>query len=350
MALNNGSPTFHDLIKDVGNRAQKDSNESASAILDLAVKLTAWIVQKRGFHFESLGLQIRDVAADAVAELLSESEQGVPLMRYLREITAETDDPEEIEARLRTILVGTINQNITRILAEFDPSYAKTLRMLRIHVRKSADISVKKAISGHWFYRGSEAESQFHLPALTAEALKSRITIIRSDLNPSVIVMEACLDYLASQTEYRRAVHETDVMKLTVDFLGSELESVTKGHEEAHDDHDYMLLADAVETAITETRQWATKKYVKKQKLSLAELEAMIGAIRMLLLDSADGETESHYYYLRQQMTGLSYDRFRADYRNTFQYILRQIFTKAKGLLVSLGYDRTEEPMESTGD
>lgn len=327
-----------------------NAHQLSTLVLNLAVKLTSWIVQKRGFHFESLGLQIRDVAADAVAELLSESEDGVPLIRYLREITAETDDPEEIEARLRTILVGTINQNITRILAEFDPSYAKTLRMLRIHVRKSADILVKKAISGHWFFRGSEAEAQFHLPALTAEALKSRITIMRSDLNPSVIVMEASLDYLASQSEHRRAVHETDVMKLTVDFLGSELESVTKGQEEARDDHDYTLLVDAVESAITETRQWATKKYVKKQKLSLAELEAMIGAVRMLLLDTADGDPESHYYYLRQQMTGLSYERFRADYRNTFQYILRQFFTNAKGLLVSLGYDRTEEPMETTGD
>lgn len=86
-----------------------DHQRLVSAVIDLAITTTKWIVKKRGFHFESLGLSIRDVTADVVAELLSESEDGVPIIRFLSEITAETDDTEEIEARLRTILVGAVN-------------------------------------------------------------------------------------------------------------------------------------------------------------------------------------------------------------------------------------------------
>jgi hypothetical protein len=172
--------------------------------------------------------------------------------------------------------------------------------------------------------------------------LKTCITIKHGDGNPSVIVLEACLNYLDTQNEFRKAVHESDVMRLTLDLLGSDLHSVTKDSEHPHDNYDYKLLVDAVETSIVATRQWASKKYVRKNKLSVQELEAMIGAIRMYVLDSAEGEPESHYYYLRQHLQGLSYDRFRTDYRNTFQYILRQYFTNAKELLVSLGYERTD--------
>jgi len=319
-----------------------DQHQLCRIILDLAITTTKWIVMKRGFHFESLGLSIKDVATDAVAELLSGADGDLPIIRYLKENAGDTDDPILIEAHLRAIVVRTINQNITRILAEYDPVYAKSLRMLRTYVRRTKCISVRQAVSGCWYFTGEEESAAFHLPALRAEDLKTRIVIQRSDQNPSVQVLEACLRFLSTQTEFRRAVSETGVMRLTLAVLSEDLRLVTRDGVEGRDDHDRKLLVDAVETAIVETRNWAASKYVKKRKLSVAELEAMISAIRMFVLDSADGEPESHFYYLRQHLSALTYERFRADYRNTFQYILRQFFTKARGLLVSLGYEWTE--------
>jgi hypothetical protein len=128
-------------------------------------------------------------------------------------------------------------------------------------------------------------------------------------------------------------------MKLALELIGSNMKSVVHDHEWHRDDTDYNQLLDAVETAITVTRKWVTEKYVVKGKLSNTELEAFMGAIRMYVLDSADGEPESHFYYLRQHLSGLSYERFRVDYRNTYDYILRQYFTNARALLVSLGYE-----------
>lgn len=336
------SGTIHGLTSE-------DHHSLVSAVLDLAITTTKWIVQKRGFHFESLGLSLRDVATDAVAELLSGSDGDPPIIRYLKENTGDSDDPAVIEAHLRAIVVRTINQNITRILAEYDPVYAKSLRMLRIHVRRTESISVRQAVAGCWYFKGDDQHAAFNLPALRAEDLKTHIVITRSDQNPSVQVLEACLNFLGTQSEFRRAVSESDVMRLTLELLGEDLRMASRESVPSDNNHDYKLIEDAVATAMVETRKWATRKYVEKQKLSVPELEAMIGAIRMFILDSADGEPESYFYYLRQHLPALTYERFREDYRNTFQYILRQFLTKTRGLLVSLGYERMDATEDLTG-
>jgi hypothetical protein len=329
-----------------------DTRALASYLLELAVTTTKWIVRRRGFHFDAMGLSIRDVATDAVAELLVEDGSGecTPIRGFLEHEVAESDDDTLIEAHVRAIVVRTINQNITRILAEYDPVYAKSLRMLRIHVKRSAGVSMKRAISGDWYFRGTVADASFHLPALPINDLRTRFSVQRMNENPSVSVLEACLDSLADQDDYRKAVHESDVMRLTLELLGSDLESVTHDGEMLVHDHDQKLLFESLESAVTSTRAWASEKYVRKSKLSCDELEAMIGAIKMYLLDVADGEPESHYYYLRHHLAGLSYERFRADYRNTFQYILKQFFTNARGLLLSLGYERMESHVDTMGE
>lgn len=94
-----------------------DSRSMSTAVLDLAITTTKWIVQKRGFHFESLGLSIRDVAMDAVAELLTDDGNEMPIIRYLKE-SAEGSGTLRRKERKRTL--GSIYEstNISRILAE----------------------------------------------------------------------------------------------------------------------------------------------------------------------------------------------------------------------------------------
>jgi hypothetical protein len=315
------------------------------AAIDLAVTLTEWTVRKRGYHFHSLGLSVRDVAYDAIAELLSESEddQLSPLQRSLSTALGDDTDPEAFHAHIQAILLGTIHRNLTRIFAEYDPVYAKMLRMLRIHIRKSDSIHSKQSVSGYLYFRLPEDQILLRNESLPLQDLKTRIQLPDVDGNPSVVALIACLDYLESQSTYRRAVSESDVMKVAMEMIGNDLRAITHDHEQAFDDNDRAKIEESVESAITATRKWAVDKYVQKGKLSLREVEAMMQSIRMYVSDLAEGGAESHYYYLRQHLTGLSYDRFRKDYRNTYEYIVRTFFTKAQSLLVSLGY---ENPME----
>lgn len=313
-------------------------------VVDLSESIAGWIVRKHGYHVQSMGLSIRDIAYDVVAELVSSSKNTseVPILRMLKTALGDSTDPVLFESHLRTILLGTIHKNLTRIFAEYDPVYAKMLRMLRIHVRKNDSIKSKLNVSGCIYFRLPEDEILLQKEALPLQDLRMRIQVPEVDGNPSVVALFACLDYLESQSTYRRAVSESDVMKIAMELIGNDLRTETHESVDFHEGSDKHQIEEAVESAISETRVWVTEKYVEKGKLSHREVEAIMQSIRMYVSDLAEGDTESHYYYLRQHLTGLSYDRFRSDYRNTYEYIVRTFFTKAQALLVSLGY---ENPM-----
>ncbi len=107
-----------------------------------------------------------------------------------------------------------------------------------------------------------------------------------------------------------------------------------KAMEIVEQSRSHQPIADAVEMAVAKTRRWALDAYVRKGKLSHVEMEGIMQAIREYALDLSEDQAESHFFYLHRHLAGLTYERFRSEFRNVFQYVLKAFFTNGSGLLV----------------
>lgn len=77
------------------------------AVVDQAVNLTEWTVWKRGYHLHGLGLSLRDVAYDAVAELLSDENEHThyPLHQSLSAAVGQVRKTDKASVHLRIVLM-----------------------------------------------------------------------------------------------------------------------------------------------------------------------------------------------------------------------------------------------------
>ncbi len=309
-------------------------------VLDAAAHVAGWMTHRRGYHFEKMGLSRRDVACDVVAELLAEHE-GRALGRFrmaLARFEYVTRDAAAFDAALMQILTVTIDQNLTRIFREFDPVYARALRMLRLHVREhDGELRIDRDLAGT-LYAPADARDDRHLELATLDELRSMLYIREMNGNPAISVLTACLEALGRQATFRCAVHEADVMRLTIDHIGRTFDP--EQFVEPVDDvsHDRRLFFTEIEHALERTRAWLEASYVSRHKLTLTECEALLSALRAYVHDLANNDEQARYSYLRAVMPELTYDRYRATYRNMFDYVVRTFFTNARDLLLSSGY------------
>lgn len=309
-------------------------------VLDAATHVAGWIVHTRGYTFVKMGLTLDDISCDVVADLLA-AHDGSALHRFrtsLEHFDGVTTDTAAFDAALMQILTVTVDQNLTRLFREFDPVYARALRMLRLFVRDHPDlVRIERDLAGT-LYVAAAAPDDRERAVVPWDVLETMLHVGAPDGNPAVIVLESCLQMLHDHPVFRCAVHESAVMRLTIDLLGRSFTPEIQVEQEAGVGHDRSLLLAEIERALDMTQAWITSSYVARCKLTSAEGEALLSALRMFVRDIGENDERARVTYLQAVMPGLSYEVFRTRYRNLFDYMIRVFFTNARSLLLSSGY------------
>jgi hypothetical protein len=91
-----------------------------------------------------------------------------------------------------------------------------------------------------------------------------------------------------------------------------------------------------IEKALDESRAWIAHKYMRSGRLSDPEAVAIVSACRSALLDAAFSAQQDHFVYMKESMPGLTYERYRSEYRSRTEYIYRRIFSSVGARLLSL--------------
>ncbi len=329
-----------------GSIAQDGVHIIVSATVDYAYHVLQWMQHRRAYTFDRMGLSLRDVAYDVVAELLADGSIGVctNLRKGLSSEYAVPGTP--LTARYSAIVVRTVQQNLTRVFAEFDPVRARLIETVRRHVRSTDRYLCIDGFLGRLYTVADPAVARLHCeypdePHLRHAAFRTRCL----QPSPMIAVLEHCLAALSTDNHVQCAIFEHDLLRIVVSMLGAELDAVTfdstsmpavaEGQEE---------LLREIDRTIINARSWIMHKFVRPHRLTAGEADAILDACRHALLDAAYADQRDHYSYLRETMHGLSYERYRAIYRHRTEYIFRKIFSSMGDHLVKTV---TEGPMRS---
>lgn len=326
-----------------GSVTPEGVNIIVSATVDYAHNVLLWMQHRRAYTFHRMGLSLRDVACDVVAELLADGASG-SCHRLRSALMSEYAAPTtSLLARYSAVCVRTVQQNITRVFAEFDPVRARLLETVRRHVRLTGRYLTIDGYMGRLYTVTDPSVARLHCEY--PDDLRLRHAAFRTtNLRPSpmIAVLDHCLDTLAADATVQCAIFEHDLLRLVVSMLGAELDAVTDDATvmQFPDDAQAELLRH-IERTILDARDWISNKFIRPQRLTPGEAEAILSACRSALLDAAYADQRDHYSYLRERMQGLTYETYRAVYRHRTEYIFRKIFSSMGRHLLKQNTDGT---------
>ncbi|MCZ7556762.1 MAG: hypothetical protein M5R41_10215 [Bacteroidia bacterium] len=307
---------------------------SSEAMVRYCIERTVGIIQwsngQSVYAQNRLGLGIEDLAFDIVADLVAEQDDtGCALLRHaLLQLPHETE--EERRMSFEGTLIRNVTQSLSRLLGEFNRAQYLLLRSLRSGVRRRTDIVTLDMLDGRWYMRHDTAHAFLERESIPWEQL--RMHIRTSGVQGKALVLELLedtLDMLDAQSEYRKAVRESDIIRIATEIFASQLQTVADIESLDDQNNDITSTMQSVDSyllsAIDDVRQRLGEFYDDTQRLSANELDAFVAAAQEYLQAATAGERLTLYSCLRGSMPGLTRLRYRETYRNRFEYFIRKI-------------------------
>ncbi len=319
-----------ELIRERCSRASTDA--IIRAALAHARAYLRWLMWNRNYTLVPLGMSIDDLAADTIAELVSEidGEHMARLRRALLNLTSGDDAGLSPELALKAVVLRTVRLNLARVFMEMQPVRARLLRSLRRFAQSSPDIVRHEGVAGFW-YSSADHDARLELPPAPQDVLHAMLNPPSTLVQPAPAVLKALLDSLRSFPELRQAIAEDDVLDITLTLLHTDQESATPVYPRMPDEpEDALPLKEEALAALSSLRTWVISAYVSRGKLRIEETEAMLTAAARYITDLARGEERGHYSYLRDLLPDLTHESYRAHHRNVYEYILRTVFTTTR--------------------
>lgn len=314
-----------------GTLSQSDVDVIVAEALAHARSYLRWLMWTRNYTLAPLGMSVDDIACDAVAELLSEidGEHMERLRKALQNILAKEHRDISIECAFRALVLRTVRLNLARVFAEVHPVRARLLRSMRRFEQSSGKLIRHDGISGY-AYSLSDVDPCLERPAAPQDVLLAILITPKLDLQPAPAICVALLEALCSHPELRQAVYEDDVLDITLMELqaGQAAAIDFEGTCEFSDGESPIRQETLV--ALNEMRAWVIETYVKKNKLTREEADAMLLAAERYIHDLARDEDRGHYHYLRTLIPYLSNEVYRSRYRNIYEYILHAVFSRTR--------------------
>ncbi|MDT8325665.1 MAG: hypothetical protein RRA94_16240, partial [Bacteroidota bacterium] len=148
----------------------ESSRDELDVLIVCAVRKTEgmllWLSHRRNYRMQELGVSLRDIAYDIVAELFSgENEQCCARLRASLSGIDMSDDLE-LHSAFESILFKNLHQHLPRIFGEINPLFQHLLRSLRGHIYRSTDIVTLDRIDGRWYCLRDTPDTALVRPAM----------------------------------------------------------------------------------------------------------------------------------------------------------------------------------------
>jgi hypothetical protein len=278
------------------------------------------------------GLEMDDLATDAVAELFQRNAVGVfvQVRSYFESIEMEELSTPAVLAHLRRLVCSKVNNHLMTLHAEHDPSFWKILRNCKLAIQTLRTFSVHERFGEIWIAPAS-VDPLLQKPPMDQTEIE-RLLWQSSRLNENIPTLLSCLSRALREQE-----QSTRMVRLYAVVAAIRAMYIRKNEADAMEDVvDQHLspgeIAAIVEEACRNIHQHMAPQYLNRKGVAGKTYDHYFTAIRQHLHDkyiSRDGFGKSLYEYLQAEQPDLQRDEYQADHRPRMEYLLRLVEMEA---------------------
>jgi hypothetical protein len=310
------------LLQGTGSREQLEAVVAvchALALTHLRAKASAW--KMMDFH----GLTQSDLAYDCVGDLFRQDENGClgELVRYFEPLGIELTDSAGILVHLRRLVFAKVNTNLSRLIAETDSFFFRTMRNIRNAVANST-IFEEVDRFGSLTLVPRTCDPLWNLPAYPDDEFAQVVWSGLRGAPAMPALMKVLHSTVCRQDRYCRTIPLLHLVTLIKE--ASEQQHRTEASGGAVETVDENAARELIAEARDATARKFRSTYVEKGKVSQSQFTSYLNAIeKILMIRIAEGEgTElSLFTSLRTEIGGLSEEQYRSVHRTRVEYMAR---------------------------
>jgi hypothetical protein len=325
-----GIPDIVRLIRSVISDQPDDASVQEFFGLCRKIARTHLLIRSRGARsYQNIfGLEMDDLATDAVAELFQRNTGGVfvQLRSYFESVELEELSAPAVLAHLRRLVCSKVNNHLMTLHAEHDPSFWKILRNCKLAIQTLRTFSVHERFGEIWLAPAS-TDPLLQKPPMDQTDIE-RLLWQSSRSNENIPMLLSCLSRALREQE-----QSSRMVRLYAVVAAIRAMYIRKNEADAAEDVvDQHLspgeIAAIVQDACGNIRQHMASQYIHRKGVAGGIYEHYFNAIRQHLHDkyiSRDGFRKSLYEYLQNEYPALTRDEYQADHRPRMEYLLRLV-------------------------
>jgi hypothetical protein len=279
-------------------------------------------------HPDLLGMSVNDIAVDCIASLFERNELGafVQLQAYYSSAGWSTLPDEELLGCTRRLVFGCVNQQLSHLYRDADPSLEKLMRNLRNALVQIQRLIEVKETSETWVVSATENSHSKSLPLIPPEFLEAQLSPRLRERTPLLHVLHAVADIFEGQDLYRRGLPLTRLalsIRSSFSRLGSPLEldpwTDTLGLTAEE-------IGRLIESSLATVRSAKRDTYVEHGKVDAETYSSYFRAIGDILtaeFAENNGCERSFQEFLAEHLSGLTKQTYQDKHRCHMEYLAK---------------------------
>jgi hypothetical protein len=329
--MHSGTRGIPELIRTLitGRGTDMDVNNLVKLAHSFALTRLKQLKVSRQLHVDIFNQPLDLAAFDCIAELFQRDNEG----RFIELIESFSQEfavfkllDNDIIRRFRSLIFTKLNDGIFRIYHENDPILSNIYRGLKKALRKHPEIKQFDRFGKAYLCICSEYERNDDLPEMPMDKFES---IVIENIKDKLSIENYILLFLKiinEQEYYRRYYSIIDLAVILKRILARKkipLEEVQINIDDVTIQHDIVSI---INKSINEVRDILKRKYLESEKLDADLFEKYICAIEEMIYETFvtnDGIYKHYFDFLQKQLPDLSYDEYRNEHRNQFEYFAK---------------------------
>jgi len=286
------------------------------------------------------GYSINDCAAMSIEDLFvtRNTIRAYELVQFFSTRFGEITDVPSAECiiALRTILYRKVQQTIVEIAGEVDPIYRKVLRNISDLMQRRSDVFQSQSFFNDSliYHKAWSPRLELHKSEMPGDALLVRLTTAARKESDTASFVDLLLRHVEGNPSCRNAISKTTIAAVLREFY------LIYSDENRSVEPSTMMYSLEFELpdAIDRTLRYLHHDILKSDGAGYdKEVIGYCGAVRCMLEDISRQNVRRLFDYFSEQFPDCSYEDYRRNGRNRFEYIMHRakefFFDECKKLL-----------------
>lgn len=309
-----------------GDANTREINRFVSICHRMATRYITMKTNKPSWHQHIQTENINDLAWDSIAEIFRKDDEGqfTCLIDYYKPYDLNAVTEGELYSATRRLVFSKVNDNLFRLMRDYDPSLSKIIRNIKLAVNDCPNIqSVRKWNTPFLIFSDSPVKRTV-TGWMPPEILQARLTPMLTAKESLPEILQKIREIICSQTEY---VHAYPLVPLSM--LIREAHVNIQDSAEMTVEPSTALLQDdvsrVISSSITYLKSGMRSHYVKTGKIDEQTFENYFAGIRDYYIDSYVFYLEGipYFTYIKRYLPELTYSIYRSYHRKYVEYLMR---------------------------
>jgi len=273
-----------------------------------------------------LGLSEKDIVTDCIADLFYRDETGAfPQIRTFfqnQDLSIEHSTEEELFIGLRRLVLGKVNNSITRLYSEIDPVLGKILRNVKLALERT-QLFEQVTRFGETYLMTRGVDVMLHLSPIPVELVRHELSKVVLIHDPIPMMVRKTYDVLVGQTDFQRSIPLVSAALLFKEIyaLGDEPREDEFGHTGEAGDVEHIA-----EIVCRSMKSDLHPSYVGTGKRSEDVFASYLLALRDILVaefGNHEAGAVSYFECLKAHIADLTKAAYSEQHRTVLEYLAK---------------------------